>query len=143
MQLSVDPKMLNDIVNANSRLETSNKNEDDTNTAVFENQLAEIDRQIRKLLDLYQFAAMPMSEISERIRKLQAEKDSIEININDVRKVENQKRFSRKEVEEMLPGLPDVLLSDNIAKKRAVVHMLIKQIVIYPEQGEFEIIWNF
>lgn len=57
------------------------KPSDDTST--FKNRLAEIDKQLNKLFDLYQLGTIPIEQISKRIDPLQTEKKAIEVLLNN------------------------------------------------------------
>ena len=55
-------------------------------------QIKKVDEQISRMIDLYQVGTLPMNQISDRIKKLQAEKEALENSINkDAPSLEKQR----------------------------------------------------
>lgn len=107
-------------------------------TITLKARIIEIDKQISKLMDLYQVGSIPLEQIGTRIKPLQNERDALEIEIKSnvepvILSVNDAKKIVRK-AEKILNG-------DDLAKKRQLLDSLINKIVIYP--NEIKIFWKF
>lgn len=100
----------------------------------------EIDKQINKLMDLYQMDKIPMETIGERISKLHEEKKIIqaEIDNNTIIKVENS---DLSELLGVLSDLPLIWQYATLEEKRNILSRLIKRIDI--DHDEIKIEWTF
>lgn len=106
---------------------------------ILEERIREIEKQITKLVDLYQIGGIPFETIQERVKDLTEEKYNLEAEIDGeavsapLLPIEEAKRIVVTFADVIESGDPDVL--------RDLVHSLIDGIVIYEE--EIKIHWKF
>lgn len=107
-------------------------------TSTFSNRIVEIEKQINKLMDLYQVGNIPIEQIGSRIEPLQREKDSLNAEIKS--NVEPTV-LSPSATKKIIRKAEKILNGDNMEKKRELIDSLIRNIVIYP--NEITIHWKF
>ncbi|EGO6028448.1 recombinase family protein [Enterococcus faecalis] len=130
-QFIIDEAVINNLKNIDVEAELKRRSAPQTNTSLISSQIESIDKQINKLIDLFQVDSMPLDVISEKIDKLNKEKQSMEKLLerkNKLDKTELQHRF-------------DVLKSfdwDNssIESKRVVIEMLVQKVIIHDNSIE-------
>ena len=101
--------------------------------------IEDIDKQINKLIDLYQLGNIDFNIINSKIEKLTAEKQAIENEIDNFEEITPD--MDIKEVKEIIETLPSILDSGDDEKIKNVVHSLIESIIIYDDA--MEINWKF
>lgn len=129
--MSIDDDRLNQVV-------SSVKQPSAVDEASFQAEIEKIDQQIKRLLDLYQIGTLPISEISERVHSLQAEKEKLE---NQAK--ENRRQMSVKERIERFKQLVSqiqYMRTQSVEKKRIYVAELIE--TIYIDGKEVSINWR-
>ena len=99
-----------------------------------------IDKQIKSLLDLYQFDSIPIDEVGKRISKLRAERSALQETIKrDLEKDDG--KLSIKEAKEILKSAPQIIDFCSEDEKKRLVSKLIKKIIV--NQGDIDIHWSF
>lgn len=100
--------------------------------------IADTDRQISKLIDLFQVDKMPVTQISERVAKLQAQKERDQA----VLEAEEKEGFgtNRREKFERILKTPDGLEDASMEERRLFVASLIERIEI--DGNEVYIRWR-
>lgn len=99
-----------------------------------------IDKQIKSLLDLYQFDSIPIDEVGKRISKLRAERSALQETIKrDLEKDDG--KLSIKEAKEILKSAPQIIDFGSEDEKKRLVSKLIKKIIV--NQGDIDIHWSF
>lgn len=131
-KLAFDPTLIKEI--------ESDKPEKENNNAAIETRIKEIDKQVERLLDLYQLGTSSVDDVITRMDKLNSEKqaltDELEVTVSD-----DTPSLSQDEAEKLLVEASEILESDDLIKKRELVHSLIDSIEI---DGEDIIInWAF
>ena len=129
--MSIDDDRLNQVV-------SSVKQPSAVDEASFQTEIEKIDQQLKRLLDLYQIGTLPISEISERVHSLQAEKEKLE---NQAK--ENRQQMSIKERIERFKQLVSqiqYMRTQSVEKKRIYVAELIE--TIYIDGKEVSINWR-
>jgi site-specific DNA recombinase len=108
------------------------------NQKLIQGKLAEIDKQIEKLMDLYQIESIPFEQVGKRIEKLHNEKTALEKQLQEEAPAETD----YDEVRELLKkGLPMVWVDLTMAEKRQILRSLINRIDIYNDKIKIE--WSF
>ena len=110
-------------------------------TEILNKRLADINKQISRMLDLYQVSNIGLDDINARLSNLQDEKSNIEYQINDIL-TKNQK-LSIPEVKKILTGIKTTFENGTFQEKRNIILSLIEKITITSKQDEFKIHWNF
>jgi site-specific DNA recombinase len=108
---------------------------------VIEKQITDIDKQISKLMDLYQIGTIPVDEISIRIEKLYVEKKTLlsKLVVEDL----NEDEFDEKVIREMFNDFPLIWHNATLDVKRRILQGFIKRIVIQKEGENPVIEWSF
>lgn len=117
------------------------KTPEDSQIEAFRERLAEVGRQISRILNLYQAGIMDMDEIGDRMSELKEQRNSLE---NSIAELERQceKECSVERAWELLATLNSVIESGDSEALTALVHALIDKIVIYKKEV-VEIHWSF
>lgn len=107
------------------------------NSEVLKNRLIEIDKQIEKLLDLYQLGNIDVSKISIRIDELNKEKEKL------TKELEEQKvplpPVGVEEALDIMSNAETIFQDGTPEEQQAFVRSLIKKIIIY--EDHLEIRW--
>ena len=106
------------------------------NPAPLRERIAEIDKQIDRLLDLYQTAEIDAGRLSERVRALQDEKNAVAA---DLAEIEND--AGNVHAVNLLHTFGDVLDDADPDAVKAIVHGLIDRIVL--DGDDITIYWAF
>ncbi|AXY24946.1 recombinase family protein [Suicoccus acidiformans] len=105
----------------------------------YEKRISDIDKQLERLLDLYQMGLSQKDEVLERIDKLNIEKERL---VDYVEQLEDDEPdLSIEETKAILLTAEEILNSDEKEKKRALTHSLISSIII--DGDEIIINWAF
>ncbi len=103
--------------------------------------LEEIDKQVDKLLDLYQIDGIDISIISARIKKLNEDKDRTNVIIKEFESSRSECSSSIDDAVEVLRSFDDVIASGDKELLRSAIRSLIDRIVVFPDH--IEIHWSF
>lgn len=101
--------------------------------------IAQLDQQIGKMLDLYQFGNLPTEQIASRLEALTRERQSLEAALAELK--EESPALSAEEARILIGTARDVLETGTLEEKRTLLHSLIKRIDI--EYDDIFITWRF
>lgn len=111
----------------------------ENDNAVIEARVAEIDKQVARLLDLYQLGTIPTDQLADRVEGLNAEKAGLIDQLDD--DDEHIPALSILEAEHLLKGANDILTNGSLEDRRTLVHSLIDHIDMVGE--DIVIHWAF
>ena len=103
-------------------------------------ELEKLDKQLKRLLDLYSLGDMPVELLQDKIKEINEKKARLEERIEAL-KAENEKRLSLKQSAELVKDFSAILDSGNFEDIKAIIHALIEKIVLDGE--DVTIFWNF
>ncbi|EGK59567.1 sensor histidine kinase/response regulator [Centipeda periodontii DSM 2778] len=103
----------------------------------------ELDRQISRVVDLYQLGTISIHEIGQRTQKLQAERDALQTTLDNMEVQKEETRLSEEKALFLLSSFDAVIETGTMDEKRDLLQELIKEIVVLPTKGELDIVWNF
>lgn len=132
-KLSFDPSYMTQIKADSEAKKSSNDN------TIIEDKIKDVDNQINRLLDLYQLGTMPFDKITERIEKLNDQKDMLIAQLSD--EIDDSPTITIDDAKELLKSAAHILDGDDIKKKRELIHSLIDEIILLGE--DIEIHWSF
>lgn len=131
-KLVFDPTYLNQILETERPAPVDDK-------AVIEERLVDIDKQISRLLDLYQSGNMPIEIITERVEVLNAEKIALSDDLIDDEP--NMPELDKNEALAILGRADDIIDNGSLEERRELVHSLINHIELVDE--DIVIHWSF
>ena len=105
----------------------------------YERQLAALDRQMERLVDLYSLGSISMEAVRKKSGELAAKREQLQAAIEASRR--RSARLSRSDVELLLEGIDAVRAAD-LQSQREFLVSLIEKIVLLPGRG-VDIHWNF
>jgi len=119
----------------------SHKSTDNNDHHIIIKRVNEIDKQIARMLDLYQLGTVPLDEINSRIKSLQDEKNALldRLAVTEVK----TSRISKKEAMQLLNSIGDSIDANSFDSQRKIIHSLIQKIIVLDNVNGFEIYWNF
>jgi site-specific DNA recombinase len=103
-------------------------------TKALSDRLAELDRQISRMLDLYQVGTIPIEQISSRLQELQSKRDTVKEKLISVQ--QGTGNGQKEEFIKALKSANDILNSDSLEKKRLLLSTMIESIWIDGESVE-------
>lgn len=106
---------------------------------IIEDRIKEIDKQIGKLVELYQVSGIDFNMINEKIQALNEEKNSLTYNLDNEHTVTPD--LPIQEAKQLLNTFPEILAKADPDELRDIVHSLIDGIIINGE--DLEIHWKF
>ena len=116
---------------------SNTKTDPKVDTQVIEKRLNEIDEQLKRLVDLYQFGNMPMQDIKQRIDKLQSEREKL----CDILENNNNDTITKQSFIENLKNFNNVFSdNNNLESKRLWLRSLINKIII--DGNNIDIEWR-
>ena len=118
------------------------KDDSQVNIAALESRVDELDTQISKLMDLYQYGNIPAQELSKRIETLYNDKKKLENTVKETK--ENCKDDSEIQLKEMLYYLDnfDILWEKaNFDERREILLILVKEVIV-KERDNINVILN-
>ena len=104
----------------------------------YEERLEEIERQITRLLNLYQTGIMELSEIQERISDLKEEKEKIQA---EMEKLETSSSMPLEIAWENISSLSSVIEDGDSEELHKIIHTLVDKIVVL--NNDVTIYWSF
>lgn len=131
-KLATDPNHINTVIN------DSASDIEEPNTRVILERIDAIDKQIGKLVDLYQIEGIDFNTINEKIASLNEEKEALKNSLSEEKPVST---ISVQEAKEILLTFSEVIDAAEPEVLRDLVHSLIDGIVINGE--DIEINWKF
>jgi site-specific DNA recombinase len=120
--------------------ETASKRQPIEETKIIQKKIDDLDRQINRLMDLYQKETMPLDMVSERIEKLYQEKKALSKQLSEV-KEDASIDFDTEGVMAILSDIPMVWDIADMEQKRHIMRSLIDRIIINGE--DIDIHWSF
>ena len=133
-KLATDPEYMNTLIeDAHSDVDN------DSERQIIIDRLSEIDKQIGKLVDLYQIGGIDFNSINEKIVSLNEEKSSLEFSLDN--EPVSTPELSPEEAKRILNTFSEVIDSATPEELRDLVHSLIDGIIINGE--DLEIHWKF
>lgn len=108
---------------------------------VLKEKIADLDKQIGRLMDLYQDEKIPVDVLSARIDKLHREKLALEEQLAAVEPPKPKRDFNDDAFAGLLADFATVWQSAGLEDKRQIVSTLIRRIVLDGEHVEIE--WAF
>lgn len=120
-----------------AEVESAPKGEND----VLKEKIADLDKQIGRLMDLYQDEKIPVDVLSARIDKLHREKLALEEQLAAVEPPKPKRDFNDDAFAGLLADFATVWQSAGLEDKRQIVSALIRRIVLDGEHVEIE--WAF
>ncbi len=99
--------------------------------------IMEIDKQIARMVDLYQIGGIPLEQISDRIAKLKNEKDTISEQLADTKET----KITISEAREVLSRAKDAFNNDDLPKQRLLISTIVDYIEI--DDDMVNIHWSF
>lgn len=103
-------------------------------TKALSDRLAELDRQISRMLDLYQVGTIPIDQISSRLQELQSKRDTVKEKLISAQQGTDNGR--KEDFIKALKSADDILSSDSLEKKRLLLSTMIESIWIDGESVE-------
>lgn len=107
---------------------------------IIKTKITDLDRQINRLMDLYQKETMPLEMVSDRIEGLYQEKLALKKQLDGIAE-ESSYDFDREGVMAILSDIPLVWECADTEQKRLIMRSLINRIVINGEDIKIE--WSF
>ena len=132
-KLATDPDYIDTILVDNQ------PTEDGSDCQVIRDRITEIDKQISKLVDLYQIGGIDFNTINEKIVLLNEDKSSLEFSLDN--EPISTPVLSLDETKQILTTFSEVIDSATPEELRDLVHSLIDGIIINGE--DLEIHWKF
>lgn len=130
LRLIFDESYFNNLVSSSKDVPSSNKDN-------IINRINELDKQIARMIDLYQVGNIPLEQISERISKLKNEKDTISEQLAD----EQQTKITVSQAKEILKRGKQILDKGNLPQQRLLISSLIDYVEI--DDNKIDIHWSF
>ena len=115
------------------------KNPHKNQNIIIQKKLADIDKQVEKMMDLYRFDKIPADKISEMIEKLYNEKKALESNLTSQEPTKIDFDFDL--IISLLENFDDLWEKADLQEKRSILSDFIKKIVI--NKDEIEVEWVF
>ena len=105
---------------------------------LFQERIAELDKQIDKLLNLYQVGVVDLAQIEERLLSIKQERAALQKNIKDLH---DSAAMDSATIRSYANAFRDALEDSDIDSLRSILHLLIDKIVVLNE--DIEIHWSF
>lgn len=115
----------------------------DADRSALMQRIDELDRQISRVVDLYQVGTISIHEIGQRTQKLQSERDALQTTLNNMEVQQEDALLSEEKALSLLSSFDAVIGTGSMDEKKELLQELIKEIIILPTKGELDIIWNF
>lgn len=117
----------------------TDKHEPDNAIPILQNRIAEIEKQISRVMDFYQLGNSAFAQVKDRIQSLADERDKL---IQEIERYEEkEKPLTVDETITLLDGALDVIANGTLDEKRVLVTALINKIVI--DGDDVTIHWAF
>lgn len=136
LKLAFDKKELKKVVSWKSKEQT----QANTDHKIIKKKIETIDKQIKKLMDLYQLDTMPMEEVGKRIEALYNDKKALQSQLPEVTK-ETPDTFNLDWVHSVLDNTKLIWEHAELDEKRNILRSLINRILVYDDKIKIE--WSF
>ena len=132
-KLALEPSIIDSLIE-----ESAEENTPDL--PVLQERMAIIEKQLTRLLNLYQSGAMELEEIQGRLSALKSEREAIQKRLNEVEKI-NAGKLSKESALDSIANLRAVIESGDNTALYDLVHTLIEKVVYL--NGDISIYWAF
>ncbi len=132
-KLALDPAALDPLIEESTEEATPD-------LPVFQERMASVEKQITRLLNLYQSGVVELEEIQDRLSALKEERETVQKLLDEAEKV-NAGKLSKEAAIASLASLGDVIESGDNAALYDLVHTLIEKVVYL--NGDMTIYWAF
>lgn len=109
------------------------------NIKILREKIKEYNKQLDKLMDLYQLENIPLDVVANKIKAVSEAKDNVEARISELEK-ENTS-VDMNEIRDIVSSASEILDGDDSIKKRELVRSLIDKIVV--DEDKVTIYWSF
>lgn len=134
LKLQFDETYIKSIIGAKQEPSIDNKKE------TIEARIEDINKQLDKVMDLYQLGNIPLDNIATRIETLTAERDKLEADLLHLNDIKEDKKISLTEVKDIVKNAKTIFDGDDLEAQRSLVSSLIDRI----EFGDnIKIYWAF
>lgn len=128
-KLAMDPDYIAETIKASTPEDT---------TAPIQGRIDDVNKQISKLLDLYQLGFTDLGQITEKLTSLKDEKEKLEKQLSQETVTRS---YSPGEVKEMLEDFNEIMEYGSPEELHRIIHTLINKIVILND--DIKIYWSF
>lgn len=141
----LDQKIINEILDMSvdksvaGNIKKNNQPKHDNKSEIINSRIDEINKQIEKLIDLYQLGTIPINEISKRSDALKNEKENLENELHNIEK--ESPELTTEEAFNIAKNAQDTLKNGKLDEKRVIVDSLIKKVVVF--ESDVTIYWKF
>lgn len=135
LKISIDKEYFNKLILSGEEEKNKNKSK----KKIIEKKINELEKQINKLMDLYQVETIPIEEISRRIERLYEEKKELALQVKESSSVKENPYT--EEAVKILKDLNMLWNQASIEEKRNLLRSLIKKITLENEKINIE--WTF
>lgn len=130
-KLAIDPDYI---------LKLREEKPEDERIGIIKNEINKLDRQLERMMDLYEDGEMPLDIIQARIHKLNDKRGKLEDELEEIY-LEEKKKLSQEETLNLVKSFSDILESENMVEIRAIIGELINKIEL--DDDDVTIHWNF
>lgn len=113
----------------------------DDQQTVMARKLEQLDKQIERIMDLYQDGSIPVEILNERVKKLYAEREQLASAMGEVA-VAADEQMSHGDIQEYLNSVSVIWDHADVAQKREILSVLVDKIYIGAD-NRVEIKWAF
>lgn len=132
-KLAFDPSALDPMIEESTK-------ENIPDLPIFKERMATIEKQLTRLLNLYQSGILELEEIQERLSALKEEREVVQKRLDEAEQ-ENSGKLSKEDAIASLKSLDSILESGDNAALFDLVHTLIEKVVYL--NGDITIYWAF
>ncbi len=134
LKISLDRELIDSIIPKEKSEPNKNKRK------IIEKEINSINKQINKLLDLYQIDSIPLTELNGRISALTSRKQSLEQQAKEIKNCNQVNSKSREETLRILKNFSLLWKKASFEDKRNILGVLINKIII---NEKIFIDWSF
>jgi site-specific DNA recombinase len=102
----------------------------------------ELDAQMRRVMDLYQLGNISILDIKERLAALEKERDALNAQLKE-EATEQSTLLHPSVAQSLLSDFVHISDSGDTTAIRNILRELIQRVIVLPEKGRLQIIWNF
>ena len=113
---------------------------EDERIGIIKTEINKLDKQLERMMDLYEDGEMPLDIIQARIHKLNDKRGKLEDELEAIY-LEEKKKLSHEETLSLVNSFGDILESGDMVEIRAVIGELINRIEL--DDDDVTIHWNF
>jgi site-specific DNA recombinase len=110
-------------------------------THALETRVKELDKQINKLLDLYQYGSFPIDVLNDKVRVLHDEKSSLVATIEKVKMENNSQKQTNQIIFETATEIANKWDKIELPRKVELLNILIEKVIV--DHESIDILWTF